>query len=91
MEFREPKLLFDAADYELVRAVDEAVAGYRARGGRPPEFAQDLHPRGIRELAEPRAVRMTRTMLRLLERTGFTYCGKVVYRSGERLAFEKRL
>ena len=36
MEFREPKLLFDAADYELVRAVDEAVAGYRARGGRPP-------------------------------------------------------
>ncbi len=67
MEFREPKLLFDAADYELVRAVDEAVAGYRARGGRPPEFAQDLHPRGIRELAEPRAVRMTRTMLRLLD------------------------
>ena len=34
---------------------------------------------------------MTRTMLRLLERTGFTYCGKVVYRSGERLAYEKRI
>ena len=32
-----------------------------------------------------------RTMLRLLERTGFSYCGKVVYRSGERLAYEKRL
>ena len=31
------------------------------------------------------------TMLRLLERTGFTYCGKVVYRSGERLAYEKRI
>ena len=31
------------------------------------------------------------TMLRLIERAGFTYCGKVVYRSGERLAFEKRL
>ena len=30
-------------------------------------------------------------MLRLLERMGFTFCGKVVYRSGERLAFEKRL
>lgn len=32
-----------------------------------------------------------RPMLRLLERMGFTPCGKVVYRSGERLAFEKRL
>ena len=32
-----------------------------------------------------------RPMLRLLERIGFTFCGKVVYRSGERLAFEKRL
>lgn len=32
-----------------------------------------------------------RPMLRLLERMGFTFCGKVVYRSGERLAFEKRL
>ena len=32
-----------------------------------------------------------RPMLRLLERMGFTLCGKVVYRSGERLAFEKRL
>ena len=30
-------------------------------------------------------------MLRLLERTGFTPCGKVVYRSGERLAFEKEI
>lgn len=30
-------------------------------------------------------------MLRLLERAGFTYCGKVVYRSGERVAFEKQL
>ena len=32
-----------------------------------------------------------RPMLRLLERMGFTLCGKVVYRSGERLAYEKRL
>ncbi len=30
-------------------------------------------------------------MLRLLERRGFTYCGKVFYASGERLAFEKRI
>ncbi len=32
-----------------------------------------------------------RPMLRLLERTGFTPCGKIVYRSGERLAFEKAI
>lgn len=32
-----------------------------------------------------------RYMLRLLEKTGFRYCGKIRYDSGERLAFEKRL
>ena len=30
-----------------------------------------------------------RYMLRMLERLGFAYCGKIVYGSGERLAFEK--
>lgn len=30
-------------------------------------------------------------MLRLLDRAGFIYCGKIVYASGERLAFEKPL
>lgn len=32
-----------------------------------------------------------RYMLRLLEKTGFRYCGKIRYDSGERLAFEKQL
>lgn len=32
-----------------------------------------------------------RYMLRLLERTGFIFCGKIRYKGGERLAFEKRL
>lgn len=32
-----------------------------------------------------------RYMLRLVERQGFVYCGKIRYVSGERLAFEKRL
>lgn len=31
-----------------------------------------------------------RRMLRILPREGFSYCGKVRYESGERLAFEKR-
>ena len=53
----------------------------------------------VETLAQERGVKAFRidtnfdnqTMLRLLERTGFTYCGKVVYRSGERLAYEKRI
>lgn len=53
----------------------------------------------VEELALERGVKAFRIdtnfdnepMLRLLERTGFTYCGKVVYRSGERVAFEKQL
>ena len=32
-----------------------------------------------------------RRMLRILAQTGFVRCGKVVYRSGEREAFEKIL
>lgn len=30
-------------------------------------------------------------MLRLLDKQGFAYCGKIIYKSGERLAFEKIL
>lgn len=32
-----------------------------------------------------------RYMLRMLERLRFAYCGKIIYESGERLAFEKPL
>lgn len=32
-----------------------------------------------------------RYMLRMLEKLGFAYCGKIHYQSGERLAFEKQL
>ena len=55
--------------------------------------------RHVEDLARERGVKAfridtnydNRPMLRLLERTGFTPCGKVVYRSGERLVFEKEL
>ena len=78
--------------YVLVHRI--AVAdGERGRG----VAAEFLHR--VETLAQERSVKAFRidtnfdnqTMLRLLERTGFTYCGKVVYRSGERLAYEKRL
>ena len=78
--------------YVLVHRI--AVAdGERGRG----VAAEFLHR--VETLAQERGVKAFRidtnfdnqTMLRLLERTGFTYCGKVVYRSGERLAYEKRI
>ena len=78
--------------YVLVHRI--AVAdGERGRG----VAAEFLHR--VEALASERGVKAfridtnfdNRTMLRLLERTGFSYCGKVVYRSGERLAYEKRL
>ena len=78
--------------YVLVHRI--AVAdGERGRG----VAAEFLHR--VETLAQERGVKAFRidtnfdnqTMLRLLESTGFTYCGKVVYRSGERLAYEKRL
>ena len=79
-------------DYVVLHRL--AVAdGEKGRG----VAAEFLHR--VETLAQERSVKAFRidtnfdnqTMLRLLERTGFTYCGKVVYRSGERLAYEKRL
>ena len=78
--------------YVLVHRI-AVVDGERGRG----VAAEFLHR--VETLAQERGVKAFRidtnfdnqTMLRLLERTGFTYCGKVVYRSGERLAYEKPL
>lgn len=55
--------------------------------------------RRVEELARSRGIRSFRVdtnfdnhyMLHLLERLGFVYCGTVQYRSGERLAFEKKI
>ena len=79
-------------DYVVLHRL--AVAdGEKGRG----VAAEFLHR--VETLAQGRGVKAFRidtnfdnqTMLQLLERTGFTYCGKVVYRSGERLAYEKRI
>lgn len=48
------------------------------------------HERGIRALRVDTNFD-NRPMLRMLSRLGFAYCGKIVYESGERLAFEKRI
>lgn len=71
-----------------------AVADEAKRCGVARRFMQR-----VEELARERGVGSFRVdtnfdngyMLRLIERQGFVYCGKVRYRSGERLAFEKVL
>lgn len=71
-----------------------AVADEAKRCGVARKFMQR-----VEELARERGVGSFRVdtnfdngyMLRLIERQGFVYCGKVRYRSGERLAFEKVL
>ena len=66
MNFICRQLLFDAADYDLVRAVDEAVAAAEPVTLRETDRA--LHPRGIRELAEPQTIRLARNMLNIIDR-----------------------
>lgn len=70
-----------------------AVAAEAQRHGIGEEFLRRVHlaarERGIRSLRIDTAVD-NRRMLRLLDRTGFSYCGRIRYASGERLAFERR-
>ena len=78
--------------YVLVHRI--AVADGERGHGVGAEFL-----RRVEELARERGIGAfridtnfdNRPMLRLLERAEFTPCGKVVYRSGERLAFEKKI
>ena len=90
-EALEGKWLTDGP-YVLVHRI--AVADGERGKGVAAEFL-----RHVEEMARERGIGAFRIdtnhdnhpMLRLLERTGFTPCGKVVYRSGERLAFEKEI
>lgn len=59
-------LLFDAADYELVRAVDEARNASEPAVV-PRKTDRALHPCGIRELAESRSSRLAENMLRVID------------------------
>ncbi len=59
------RLLFDAADYELVRTVDEARTAPGPAA--PGKTDRSLHPHGIRELAESRSSRLAKNMLRVID------------------------
>ncbi len=71
-----------------------AVADRAKRRGVATAFMQEAE-----NIAGERGVRLFRAdtnfdntyMLRLFATLGFEYCGKIVYPSGERLAYEKRL
>lgn len=71
-----------------------AVADGEKGRGRAREFMQHVEATARRRGVGSFRVDTNfdnRYMLRLLARLGFVYCGKVRYRSGERLAFEKPL
>lgn len=71
-----------------------AVADEAGRQGMATRFM-----RGVEELSRRKGVGSFRVdtnfdnayMLRMMEKLGFSYCGKIVYGGGERLAFEKRI
>lgn len=79
-------------DYVVLHRL--AVADGEKGRGRAREFMQRVEAAARRRGVGSFRVDTNfdnRYMLRLLARLGFVYCGKVRYRSGERLAFEKPL
>lgn len=59
------RIFFDPGDRELVKTVaaaDRADSSWNIR-----EYASELHPRGIIELVEPRALRIVRSVMTLLD------------------------
>ena len=69
MKHFEPRLTFDAQDYELVEVVNEFLAGGSQK--RPDQlrrlFAPSLHPRGIKTLAASRQRRIAYAVIQLLD------------------------
>ena len=59
------KFFFDPGDRELVKAVAESLScgGCDLAGA----YASELHPRGILELTEPRALRIVRSVMTVLD------------------------
>ena len=92
---KDPELLLRYLRGELPDAEKTAVERMAAADPRLSDILGDM--RRPEALARERGVGSFRVdtnfdnryMLRMLERLGFAYCGKIVYGSGERLAFEK--
>ncbi len=61
------KLLFDKADYGLLNTLSEIINGSRSQKQLRKLFEPCFHPRGIKELAAPKEIRIITAMLDLLE------------------------
>lgn len=60
-------ILYEKADYELVDALGEIIGGARPQKHRRRLFDPYLHPRGIKELAARKEIRLVYAMLKLLD------------------------
>ena len=62
-------LLYEKADYELVEALNEIISGAHHQKHLRRLFEPYLHPRGIKELAARKEIRLLYAMLKLLDST----------------------
>lgn len=61
--------LYERADYELLEALDEIIGGSRPQKHLRRLFDPYLHPRGIKELAARKEIRLVYAMLKMLDST----------------------
>ena len=67
MEDKIPAFLFDKRDHVFLRMVNEVLGRRQERDYRQRTFYPHLHPRGIKELAESRGLRIGYAVIHLLE------------------------
>jgi hypothetical protein len=66
MPARRSRLLFDPEDHELLRVVNSFLSGQKSYGPVSRLFDPYLHPRGIKELAAPKPLRLAAAVFDLL-------------------------
>ncbi|HEY3354293.1 MAG TPA: hypothetical protein VGQ83_13655 [Polyangia bacterium] len=66
MPQRRSRLLFDREDYELLRVVNSFLSGHKSTRPVRTLFDPYLHPRGIKELAAPKSLRLACAVFDLL-------------------------
>ncbi|MFP4158954.1 MAG: hypothetical protein ACLFML_05440 [Desulfobacterales bacterium] len=62
-----PKIYFDRRDHNLIHMVNDVVSRDRTRFQTQREFYHHFHPRGIKEMAESRGLRIAYAVVHLLE------------------------
>ncbi|MFW6334274.1 MAG: hypothetical protein ACOC0W_03310, partial [Desulfosalsimonas sp.] len=62
-----PKIYFDRRDHNLIHMVNDVVSRDRTRFQTQRQFYHHFHPRGIKEMAESRGLRIAYAVVHLLE------------------------